>query len=297
VDPGVISPDNVDQLRLVTQEFLQRGLRTIAEASNIPFPTITVGGAVIVDMANLLRTVEFAPISVSFAGSVNIPTVAQINAAIIQLLQSPEYLAAVQNRVGGTNPFSRVVAINSVAAQIEGGVELGAAVVNGTVPTLEEAEAGVPAPAPNTSFTLPPGGVQLAVGGDACSLKARVECQDQSGNPCINTTTLSDCTAEGVLAEVVFRYSIENDGSNPVNITKADSYVNGGQAVEFSTKLEKNPIPPQSSARVLTFGEISINACFPIQISNIFEVEGTTADGTTCRSEVMSSFAITDPST
>ena len=136
----------------------------------------------------------------------------------------------------------------------------------------------------------------LAVGGVACSLKADILCRDKAGNPCTNTTILTNCTAEGIMAEVVFQYSVSNEGTSQATITKADSHVNGGQAVDFSGSLEKNPIPANSESRVLTFGEISVNACFPIQISNVFEVEGTTPDGKTCSDEAVSSFSISAPS-
>lgn len=308
-----LSEENIDQLRLVTQEFLQRELRNIAGNRNIPQPTISIGEAVLVDTATLLRTIEFSDVSVSFAGTQNIPDATQIRDQIFQILQDsrldPTYFEAVQMRVSPINPFSQIVAINSVAAEIEGARESYGSVANETDAAEAQVDASTststPAPSDSVKTSVPPTvpltnaqsqNVQLALGSESCSLKAHIECHDKDGNPCTNTSMLTNCTAEGIMAEIVFRYFITNEGSSQVTITAADSHVNGGQAVDFSTHLERNPIPADSSSRVLTFGEIAINACFPIQITSVFEVEGTTMDGTVCSDEAVSSFGITAPS-
>ena len=95
-----------------------------------------------------------------------------------------------------------------------------------------------------------------------------------------------------MIETVTFNYFVENAGSEPIQISVADSHVNGGSAVDFSGYIETNPLPPKSTTAFSTFGEVAVNLCFPLQLTNTISVLGVTADGTTCVDEVTSSFAI-----
>jgi hypothetical protein len=77
-----------------------------------------------------------------------------------------------------------------------------------------------------------------------------------------------------------------------VKINKANSHLNGGQAVELLNKVEKNPIPFETTTNVNTSGEVSVNVCFPVTISNTFEVEGETQNGLTCKDTAILSFSV-----
>jgi hypothetical protein len=105
-------------------------------------------------------------------------------------------------------------------------------------------------------------------------------------------TVPESCPSEGIMERIIFRYSVENSGSKQVTITKADSHLNGAQGVDFLDHLETNPIPFQTTSNIVKFGEVSLNVCFPIELSNVFEVEGTTLDGLTCSSTAELSFSV-----
>ncbi|KAG7373350.1 laminin G domain containing protein [Nitzschia inconspicua] len=129
-----------------------------------------------------------------------------------------------------------------------------------------------------------------------CSILAKLECKSGGGGKCLNMTVPTDCPPEGIMERIVFRYSIENDGSKEVKITKAESHLIGGQAVEYLDHLETNPIPSQVTSLLVASGEVMLNICFPIEVSNLFEIEGITSDGLTCNSTAFSSFSV-NPST
>lgn len=119
-----------------------------------------------------------------------------------------------------------------------------------------------------------------------------MECKDASGRKCDDKSLPPDCPPEGIFERIVFKYSVENDGSKEVRITTATSRLNGGQAVEFVDHLEKNPVSFRSTSNIVNFGEVSLNVCSPIEISNAFEIEGNNLDGTTCTDTAVSSFNI-----
>jgi hypothetical protein len=119
-----------------------------------------------------------------------------------------------------------------------------------------------------------------------------LECKNAEGGKCGDMTLPAECPPDGIIKQIVFRYFIENSGFTPVTITKAYGILNGAEAMDFLSDVEKNPIPFQTTTNIMTSGRVSVNVCFPITISNIFEVEGATHDGFTCKTNAFSSFSI-----
>jgi hypothetical protein len=122
--------------------------------------------------------------------------------------------------------------------------------------------------------------------------QAQIVCTDGNGQVCSDRTVPQECPPAGIIEKITFSYFVENNGSEPIKIDVANSHVNDGPAIDFLSYIETNPVSSGNTTAFSTFGEVAVNICFPLRLTNTLTVEGVSSEGTTCVDEVTSAFAI-----